>query len=702
MSGEWRDDTAPGSCGECTYATLCNALDGTLDPDSTNWVLEHLETCQVCRSAADVMLQTAESDLSRKSIPEFRLELELSEADRLNARRVLGNTIGRMSFGIGTTGLPKRFGKHYKVIRALADGGMSQVFECVDIRLKRRVAVKVLSDMTLAPARLERLRREAAIQAGLKHPGIVQLYEVEFDEYPPYLVMELMEGGTLRDCIRIKLPGPKSAARIVARLARALDVAHQQGVIHRDIKPSNVLLSESFDPLTSHLEDIEVKLADFGLAKMSDSTSSLTKSKMLAGTPSYMSPEQTQGNSDRLTVQSDVYGLGVLLYEMLTGRPPLLTDNLELTLAIIREVTPVEPRQLQPNVSRDLNTICMKCLQKEPKARYATASELAADLENFVEGRGIRARPVGPLVRFSRWCRRNRTLSVWIAVALASLLSLAVGSVYFAISQSRLRESSQMETRRALAAERESRSSQLVAEAMEAKAAMALRQAEDSQQQSLTESDLSRNFFFAGMRALDKLVDRIEKAGNGEKAGATATIVSDARKEIDGILKEFARWPETLSGGGENSLNKLSPLQMERLFRDALSLWALKRFADCEALIGKISRVCANTAADHPDFLERRNLDLKCGSFLSYLLERQGETDAAVREIERVWVIGIEALAKNGDDQEFIFRMNAVGQRYVTLLEKVGRKEDAARIRQANEKIPRDHRMQPVGESKGP
>ena len=310
-----------------------------------------------------------------------------------------------------------------ELVEVLGSGGMGVVFKARQVALGRDVAVKFLRDAHRAePGRRERFVQEARAIARLRHPHLVQLYE--FGEVPaaggaasqPYLVLEYVSGGSLADVLRGSPQPPGEAARLVATLADAIHYAHQQGVIHRDLKPANVLLhapevdgegqSEGargprFSPRRPLTADLCAKVTDFGLAKFL-AGGDLTHSGDVVGTPSYMAPEQAAGKSAPITAAVDVYGLGAILYEALTGRPPFAAATVDATLGLVRQDEPVPPRRLQPTVPRDLETICLKCLRKEAGRRYATAQDLALDLRRFQAGEPVRARPVGTTERVDR------------------------------------------------------------------------------------------------------------------------------------------------------------------------------------------------------------------------------------------------------------------------------------------------------------
>src|SRR5271167_3122175 len=286
----------------------------------------------------------------------------------------------------------------YRVEALLGRGGMGVVYRAWHLRLNRAVALKMLLAGPCArPEELERFLRESQAVARLGHPNIVQVYDMGDVEGRPYFTMELVEGGNLADQIR-GVPQPAhQAAACVATLAEAIHAAHQSSIVHRDLKPANILLTHDGTP----------KVTDFGLARRLEGDEGLTLSGVPVGTPSYMAPEQARGNRQAIGPATDVYALGAILYELLTGRPPFRAESATATLHQVVTDEPVPPARLNPRVPRDLQTICLKCLQKEPPRRYATAADLAADLGRFLRHEPIRARPVGFAGKLARWARRH-------------------------------------------------------------------------------------------------------------------------------------------------------------------------------------------------------------------------------------------------------------------------------------------------------
>jgi tetratricopeptide (TPR) repeat protein len=307
----------------------------------------------------------------------------------------------------------------FELLSVLGRGGMGVVYKARQLSLKRLVALKMISAGGHAgPEELDRFRVEAEAAARLQHPNIVQIHEVGTCAIAgaecPYMALEFVAGGSLARRARNEPPSPDRAAELVATLARAMQHAHERRVIHRDLKPANVLLAEDGRP----------KITDFGLAKQLEGDSARTASGAVMGTPAYMAPEQAAGRTREIGALSDVYALGAILYELLAGRPPFAGESIMETLEQVRSAEPVPPSRLRPKVPRDLETICLKCLAKEPARRYASASDLAADLDRFRAGESVRARREGLVARQWRLVRR-RPRVILAAVGVVGALALA-------------------------------------------------------------------------------------------------------------------------------------------------------------------------------------------------------------------------------------------------------------------------------------
>ena len=301
----------------------------------------------------------------------------------------------------------------YELLEEIGRGVQGVVFRARQKSLNRTVALKVISlGQWASKAHLKRFRREAEAAASLDHPGIVPIYEVGERDGSCYFSMKFVEGGQLDEVARREPMPIRRAVELIAKVARTVHYAHEHGILHRDIKPGNILLDAKGEP----------HLTDFGLARLVESESSVTHTLDILGTPSYMAPEQAVGNNAAVSSVTDVYGIGAVLYQLLTGHAPFAGGATYETIRLLLDTEPRQPRQLNPKIDRDLSTICLKCLEKDPKRRYSSALALAEDLERWLKHEPIAARRVGPLVRGKKWVRRNPS----IAVMAAMLLALAV------------------------------------------------------------------------------------------------------------------------------------------------------------------------------------------------------------------------------------------------------------------------------------
>jgi eukaryotic-like serine/threonine-protein kinase len=310
----------------------------------------------------------------------------------------------------------------YEILGELGRGGMGVVYKARQLGLNRLVAIKmILSGDYAAAGDLARFRLEAEAVAKLQHPNIVQVYAIDEVDGKPYFCLEFVNGGPLQKKLAGNPQPPRQAAHLVEKLAEAMEYAHCRHIIHRDLKPANVLLTETGVP----------KVADFGLAKRLDEQDSQTQSGSILGTPSYMAPEQAHGRTRDVGPGADIYSLGAILYEALVGRPPFKGETVLDTLELVRSQEPVSPSRLQPKIPRDLETICLKCLQKDPKNRYLSSGALAEDLRRFQAGEPIFARPTPAWERAWKWARRRPLAAALVGVSVLFALSLAVGGVVF-------------------------------------------------------------------------------------------------------------------------------------------------------------------------------------------------------------------------------------------------------------------------------
>src|ERR1051325_7039015 len=309
----------------------------------------------------------------------------------------------------------------YEILDVLGRGGMGVVYKARHIGLNRLVALKmIIAGSHAGPVEQARFRIEAEAVARLQHPNIVQIYDVGADQGQPFLALELVDGGLAGRLTGSPLPVVQ-AARGICTLARGVHHAHLHGIVHRDLKPANILITQNG----------VVKITDFGMAKlMTGADAGPTQTGAVLGTPSYMAPEQAKGKTKEIGPAADIDGLGAILCELLTGRPPFRTDNMLETLEQVRNLEPVPPAALCPKLPRDLETICLKCLQKDPANRYASAEALAMDLDAFLAGEAIQTRRAGPAERLLHWIRRRPTEALLFTAAIVILVGLCVGAVW--------------------------------------------------------------------------------------------------------------------------------------------------------------------------------------------------------------------------------------------------------------------------------
>jgi serine/threonine protein kinase len=316
------------------------------------------------------------------------------------------------------SGFLKYFGK-YELLSEIARGGMGIVYRARQMNLNRIVALKmILSGAIASPENVKRFYIEAEAAASLEHPNIVSIYEIGEHEGQHFFSMALVDGESLLEPLKNGPLGANEAAAIMAKVAEAIDYAHSKGVIHRDIKPANILIDSKGDP----------RITDFGLARIDDGDSNLTRTGLILGTPSFMPPEQAAGSVRDIGPLSDVYSIGATLYSLITGQPAFLGSSPLDTLNMVLSQPPKDPRSYVPSIPKDLQTICLKCLEKNPRDRYPSAGALSSDLNNFLSGEPITARPPSPMAKLRYWLKKHPTLvrvvTVFFTAVIVSLLPL--------------------------------------------------------------------------------------------------------------------------------------------------------------------------------------------------------------------------------------------------------------------------------------
>src|SRR5437016_6391909 len=305
----------------------------------------------------------------------------------------------------------------YELLEEIGRGAQGVVFRARQKSLNRTVALKVISlGQWASQAHLKRFRQEAEAAASLDHPSIVPIYEVGDCQGSCYFSMKFVEGGQLDEVVKREPMPIRRAVELIAKLARTVHYAHEHGILHRDIKPGNVLLDQNGEP----------HLTDFGLARLLETESTITRTLEVMGTPSYMAPEQAAGETTKLNKATDIYGLGAVFYQLLTGHPPFAGGTSWETIRLLLDTEPRQPRLWNRKISRDLSTICLKCLEKDPQRRYSSALALAEDLERWLHHEPIRARHTGVFTRGKKWVRRNPITALLFALSLAFAATVGV------------------------------------------------------------------------------------------------------------------------------------------------------------------------------------------------------------------------------------------------------------------------------------
>jgi serine/threonine protein kinase/tetratricopeptide (TPR) repeat protein len=533
-------------------AELRRFLGGELPETEARLLESHFATCPLCaeRAAAleaeDNLLSTQEEDFLHSPVIERlmgRLEALSSFAHRETRTRNQQEPGTVRPLPSGQTPLPDGSSlpevPGYELLQELGRGGMGVVYKARHIKLNRLVALKmILAGEHAGADHLARFQAEAQAAARLRHPNIVAVYEVGQAGGRPFLSMEFCPDGSLATRLREGPLPPREAALLIQQVALAVHAAHKEQVVHRDLKPANILMVR--DGEGQGESALVPKVSDFGLAKRLDVSDGQTQSGDLLGTPSYMAPEQAEGRLHEIGPTTDVYALGAIIYELLTGRPPFKGSSVRETLELVCQVDPVPPRQLQPRVPRDLETICLKCLHKEPKNRYASAAELADDLRRFREGRTIQARPFQRSERLWRWSRRNPGVAgLSAALGLTLIIALVVVTLLWR----------QAEQQRVAAVAAGAHARELAAEAQRQQVA-----AEKQSRRALAEADRASQEAARANRTAQVLAEMFEAADplglNGipalkPRASENLSVVEILDRGAARVLKDLAQEPAT-------------------------------------------------------------------------------------------------------------------------------------------------------------
>ncbi|MEW6304817.1 MAG: DUF2514 family protein [Verrucomicrobiota bacterium] len=500
-----------------------------------------------------------------------------------------------------------RYFGDYELLEELARGGMGVVYKARQVSLNRTVAVKmILAGHFAGDAEVKRFRTEAEAAAHLDHPNIVPIYEVGEHEGQHYFSMKLVEGGDLARNLGRFTGDPKAAARLVAQVARAVHYAHQHGILHRDLKPGNLLIDANGQP----------HITDFGLAKRLEVDTSLTLSGAVMGTPSFMAPEQATGKGKRLTTAVDIYSLGAILYQLLTGQPPFVAETPLETLRQVVHQDPKPPSTVCAGIDQDLGTICLKCLEKDPQRRYASANALANDLERWLRHEPIHARPTSPREHAWKWLRRRPP--IFFAMASAILLCLVAGLVGVAWQwtsaireRERADESAKHAERQRVRAEQERRN----AEANFQHAEQARQQAEEQRRNAQASEQRAKSEAEKSQQAAQFMQDMLKAIQPSIALGRDTTLLKDI---LDQTAKRL-----------ERDLRKQPGVEAELRVTIGWAYHDLGRYAEAEAML----RQALQLASTHlgPDDLVTAEA-LKCLGDVVGHGSNLGEAESLLRQ----------------------------------------------------------------------
>jgi serine/threonine protein kinase len=528
----------------------------------------------------------------------------------------------------------------YEILGELGRGAMGVVYKAKQIGLNRLVALKmILAGAHARPQELMRFKIEAEAIAQFQHPYIVQVYEIGEQNGCPYFSLEYLDGGCLADKLKGKPVPADEAARWVLQLAEAMDYAHRRGIMHRDLKPANVLLSKDGAP----------KITDFGLAKKFDGDSSATRDGAIMGTPSYMAPEQAAGKTKTLGPPADIYALGAILYDLLTGRPPFRGETVMETLQQVMNMEPTAPRKLQPKLPNDLNVICLKCLEKDPNKRYSSAGALADDLRRFLSDEPISARPVSRWERTVKWAKRRPAAASLVGVAALSL----VGFITFILVLKGISDAN-AETEQ----QGRIREEGLRIEAQEG------RKREEGQRVRAED-----NFEYA-LEAVNRLLTRIGQerlAYEPRMEGLRRSILLDAKSFFDTFLKQK---PESERLRWEAGLSQVRVADIEEM---------LGNYNESEKAYQAGAHLLGALCKEFPDFRSHakyhRNLAV-CYLNWGRLLEATGRRPQAEERFREAAGITDALVKAHPGNADHLLHQAKANLNWGAVLEKIGRAED--------------------------
>ena len=509
----------------------------------------------------------------------------------------------------------------YEIVRELGRGGMGVVYLARQQKLNREVALKMVLAGGHASAKdLARFMTEAQALAFIQHPSVTQLYEVAEHDGRPYFALEYCPGGSLA----AKLDGtplPASeAAGLLAKLARAVEAAHAHGIVHRDLKPGNVLLAGDGTP----------KVTDFGLARRIGEDSALTATGAVLGSPSYMAPEQAAGNPEAIGPGTDVYGLGAILYECLTGRPPFKAATPLETVGQVLKDEPVSPRVLQPKLPRDIETICLKCLQKDPAKRYPTAAALADDLDRFLDGRPIQARPVPWWERAWKAAKRRPAVA---ASGLAAVVAVAMVVAVVLVKNAELERERDAARQAEIAANEERKLATLAKEAAEKSEAVAAAQRQKAQQR------------------LEKAIEVVERLFNRvgtEKWVRNPELVAERRQLLEDAVAFYESFKD------EDAKDPLVRRETGRaFFRIAGVYLLLGEYPKASAALARAEALQAGLTSEFPDDPRYANDLAQTLLFIGHAAASTGEFEAATKAYPRAVELARAAVGRRADDDGF-------------------------------------------------